>query len=577
VHVRRLTPNRGTLPHMVHSRIASALISLACFAGPLVPACAPAQSVGDADASDAAADASTDDIATDTTTCTPGWIEPFQPSPRARFPAGFLWGSATAPYQIEGGLGGTDWAEWERRGRVVRGERADDGPRSFQFVDDDVRILRESEQNAYRVGVEWARVFPTRAAWDRCRNAPVATRASECTAAASVEGLAYYHRVLSLLRAANITAMVTLQHFSLPAYIDDLSQDWHTQAWMRPTIVQDLAIWAEFAAREFGGDVDWWITLNEPFIVMPAGYLYGVHPPGRTAEFSSLAALGLTMIRAHVAMFDAIHANDTTVAVTSGPLMPARAANVSIAHHVRAFFPHNCVSRADRASADRLEGLLNRLFFDAIVRGNVDLDLSGTIEAGEPMNDPAYRGRADYLGVNYYSLTDVQSNNAIPVLRGIPLPDSLDRGLPKTDFGWDIYPRGFVQVLNWAGTYGLPVVVTENGLADAAGVNRPRFIAEHLAAVAVAIQAGVRVLGYFHWSLLDNFEWAAGYCPRFGLYRTDYTSPMRTRTAGPGVDVYRSIIRAGEVTDALLQAQPMYRTPATFCASAPSILGDAGM
>ncbi len=543
----------------------------------LIAACSPAPAGGDADVGSNDASDVLDDIATDTVTCQPAWLQPFQPSPRARFPAAFLWGSATAAYQIEGGLGNTNWGEWERRGHIARGERSDDGPRSYQFVDDDIRILRDSHQNAYRFGIEWARLFPTRASWDRCRNATAVNRATECRAAASSEGLAYYHHLLSELRAASITALVTLQHFTFPTYIDDLALDWHTQGWMSPTIAQELGLWAEFAGREFGGEVDWWVTLNEPFGVLATAYLGAVHPPGRAAEFDSLPTLGMNMIRSHVAMYDALRTTDTTVAMPTGPVTPARAMNVSIAQHIRAFYPHNCVSRADRLAAERLHYLLNAMFFDAIVRGNVDLNFNGTIDPGEPSNDPAYRGRAEYIGVNYYTLTDVQSNNAIPILRAIPQPDSLDHGLPKTEFGWDIYPRGLVELLNWAGTYGLPVLVTENGLADAMGVNRARYLADHAAAIAVAIQAGVRVLGYFHWSLLDNFEWSAGYCPRFGLYRTDFNSPMRTRTAGPGVDVYRSIIMAGEVTDDLLRAQPMYRTPAMFCDTGPSGTPDAGM
>jgi len=128
--------------------------------------------------------------------------------------------------------------------------------------------------------------------------------------------------------------------------------------------------------------------------------------------------------------------------------------------------------------------------------------------------------------------------------------------------------------LLWANSYGVPLIVTENGIADAADVNRPRYLAEHLAAVAAAIQRGANVLGYFHWSIIDNFEWAGGFCPKLGLYAVDFTNPTRPRTARASAGVYRAIIDANEVSDALLVSQPAYRRPSSFCALSP--VSDAG-
>lgn len=532
-------------------------------------------------------DAADDMPSSDVPACTPPWLaEPFNPTPRARFPSGFLWGSATAPYQIEGGLGNTDWGQWERMGRIVNGERADDGPQSLAHYTDDIRTLTETRQNAYRFGIEWARLFPTREAWLACRRAwapcgsdpPTSACIDGCRGVASSTGVMYYHQVLDALRGAGITSLVTLQHFTLPDYINDLSMDYTTQGWMRAGIVDDLRVWAGFVAAEYGSKVDWWVTLNEPVGVAAVGYLDGRHPPGRRLDIDAVVRVVNNMIDAHVAMYDAIHAADTTLAHSTGPIAPARPAMVSIAHHARRFYGNNCRDRRDAEAAARIDQIFNRLFWDAIVRGNVDRDASGTIDAGEPMNDPAYRGRADWVGINYYTLTTVTQSAVIPVVRGIPQPDEIDRGLPKTDLGWDIYPRGFQDILMWAGSYGLPVVVTENGIADATDTNRARYLTEHLAAVAAAIQSGVNIVGYFHWSTIDNFEWTSGYCPRFGLYSVDYGSPARTRTARASAMVYRQIIEAGEVSDALLTAQQaqMYRTPASFCATMP-MPGDGGM
>jgi beta-glucosidase/6-phospho-beta-glucosidase/beta-galactosidase len=117
----------------------------------------------------------------------------------------------------------------------------------------------------------------------------------------------------------------------------------------------------------------------------------------------------------------------------------------------------------------------------------------------------------------------------------------------------------------WANSYALPIMITENGIADHLDANRPRFLVEHLAAVAAAIQAGANVRGYFHWSSIDNFEWVSGYCPNFGLYSVDRASTVRTRTARPSAALYRQIITAGEITDAMLMSQPAYQTPTSFC------------
>jgi beta-glucosidase len=555
---------------------AAALASTACSSTPAPPDAADAQPSADATDITLPPDAPDDSAPVDA--CAPPWSAPFTPTPRAHFPASFLWGSATAPYQIEGGLDNTDWGQWDLSGHAARMDHANDGPHSLTQYTQDIAALTATGQNAYRMGIEWARVFPTRAAWDACHGATgdAAARAATCHAAASPEGLAYYHTVLAAVRAAHITPLVTLQHFSLPTYLSDLSQDWMTQGWMRGDIADHFAAWAGFVASEYGGEVDWWVTINEPMVVATVGYLDGHAPPGQRLQIDAIVTVVNHMVRAHVAAYDAIHANDTRTAESAGPITPLRPALVSIAQHVRRFFGARCTDRRDATAADRADALFNRLFYEAIVRGNLDANANGTLDPGEPANDPALRGRADYVGINYYSLTAMLNNAAIPLLGALPQDDTVERGLPKTDYGWDIYPRGFVDELTWAGSYALPIVITENGIADATGANRPRFIAEHLAALAYAIQAGVNVVGYFHWSVIDNFEWTAGYCPRFGLYAVDFTDPNRARSPRPGADVFRAIIQAGEVSDALLAAQPAYTRPSAFCPLGVSGL-DGGM
>jgi beta-galactosidase len=497
----------------------------------------------------------------------PPWLGPFNPSPRANFPSTFFWGSATAPYQVEGMLHNTEWYQWESMGHVANNDHADDGDQSLAFYMADVNTLTQTHQNAYRFGIEWARVFPTATQWQMCRNATPATRQTVCHAAADPTGLAYYHSLLAALRTQHITPLVTMQHYSLPTYVNDLTMDYHTQGWQRADLVNDLAAWAAFVAGEYGGEVDWWVTINEPTAFAVTAYFLGAMPPGIQFQPDAVIAAFDNMVHAHAAMYDAIHANDTMIAQASGgPISPAQPAYVSIAQNLARFFGLDPTDSRDAAAAQLADQLYNRAFYEAMVHGNLDANLNGHIDPGEPMNDPALRNRADYLGMNYYTTEIVQHNSAIPILHAIPIPPGNAHGLPLTDYGWDIYPQGLYDTLMWVNAYALPIVISENGIADHADVNRARYIAEHLAAVAAAMQAGAHVIGYFHWSNIDNFEWSAGFCPHFGLFSVDRTSPTRTRTMRPSAMVYQQIIAAGQVTDTLLSAQSAYQSQTTFCA-----------
>lgn len=526
------------------------------------PSPAPADAGRDTAVTDAR-----DDLAGDDTPAVdvPATIEPFDPSPRGGFPPGFLWGSATAPYQIEGGLPHTDWAAWEAMpGRILHGDRADDGPRSATHYEADLDALVETHQNAYRLGFDWSRVFPTRAQWQRCFDAraqPLADFHRVCLAAASPEGVAYYHAVLDAMARRRLTPMVTLYHFVLPDYLNDLTQPVDTQGFVREGITEDFFAWSRFAGVEYGAQVDWWITLNEPLVIAAGGYLMQAFPPGAAANFDRLRTIVRNMIFAHARGYDALHEADTVAAIAGdgGATVPAR---VSIASHNRVFRALRPGNEADEAAAESTRYVNNDLFLNAIVRGDLDVDADGALDG--PMdvrNDPRLRARVDYVGLNYYGLSLVQGVPALPILHGIPAQTGLATPLPKSDLDWDIYPQGFLLVLREVQRYGLPIVVTENGVADDAGTNRPRYLAEHLAVLARAIREGVPVQGYFHWSVIDNFEWAEGFCPRFGLYRVDYTDPNRRRVATPGAMTYRRIIDDNAVSDALLQSLPAYAPP----------------
>ncbi len=286
--------------------------------------------------------------------------------------------------------------------------------------------------------------------------------------------------------------------------------------------------------------------------------MQGSFPPGDVLDVSRALNIVKIEARAHAACFDAIHAADTVDADGDG-----KAALVSVAAHQRTFHPYDPTNPDDVTAAARVDYIWNQWFLNAIVLGNWDdnLDQSYT-EAGDAKGDPTLVGRADYIGVNYYSDTLVSAHTGLvlPVINAAVYEANMPTPRPKTDFGWDIYPEGLGTVLDQAAKlWGKPLVVTENGIADAADANRARFLLEHLYQLGWAMQRGDQVLGYFHWALVDNFEWANGFCPHFGLTSYDKTSGARTVKKSAGT--YQSIITRGKVTTDDVAAAAPYAAP----------------
>ena len=323
----------------------------------------------------------------------------------------------------------------------------------------------------------------------------------------------------------------------------------------------DFTRWCTFAAARWGSLVDWWATINEPLPFVLGGFVDGAYPPGDLLDVSRAIAVVKDEARAHAACFDAIHAADTIDADGDG-----KAAWVSVAKHQRTFHPYDPTDPDDAPAAARVDYIWNQWFLNAIVRGDWDDDLDGSYTSpGDVQGEPTLVGRADYVGVNYYSDTLVSAHHGLvlPVIDAAIYQADLPTGRPKTDFGWDIYPEGFGAVLDETAAYGLPMVVTENGLADAPDANRARFLLEHLYQLGWAMQRGDRVLGYFHWTLVDNFEWDSGYCPRFGLF--SYDASTGARSAKGSLATYTSIIQSGRVTTAAVDAAAPYAPPPMEC------------
>ncbi|WP_306208203.1 GH1 family beta-glucosidase [Actinoplanes sp. RD1] len=447
-----------------------------------------------------------------------------------QMPDGFVWGAATAAYQIEGGAaedgrGESIWDVFCRTpGAVAGGASGAVACDSYHRWRDDVALLAELGVDAYRFSVSWPRVLPAGAG------------------AVNKAGLDYYDRLVDALCERGVRPFVTLYHWDLPQALEDAGGGWR----VRDT-AQHFVEYAAVVAARLGDRVRDWITLNEPYCSSIVGYAEGRHAPGARDGHGALAAAHHLLV-GHGLAVPAIRAASpgarVGITLNLSPAVPATG------------------SEADRAAAARMDLMLNRQFTDPVLGGAYP---EGFEELYAGVSDLSFRhdgdlaligAPLDFLGVNYYyriHAADVPHDQPDPALRSacdIGVRSVPREGVPVTDLGWPIEPQGLHDTLRGlAGRFPQlpPVYVTENGVAELREDTGPdprriQFVAEHVAAAAAA---GIDLRGYFYWSLLDNFEWARGYGPRFGLVHVDY--PTGTRTPRASYHWLRENLRATSV------------------------------
>jgi beta-glucosidase len=436
-----------------------------------------------------------------------------------RFPEGFVWGAATAAYQIEGGAreGGRGESIWDRfctlPGKVRNG---DDGLVACDFYhrsDEDIALMLELGLDAFRLSIAWPRVLP------------------DGRGQVNAAGLDFYDRLIDRLLASGIQPFVTLYHWDLPQVLEDAG------GWPERSTAEAFVEYVEAVAARLGDRVTRWITHNEPWVASWLGYGSGEHAPGRTSDADAVAA-------AHHLLWS--HGLAVEVLRRESPR-----AEVGISLNLLDAVPAS--DRAEDAAAARMvDGHANRWFLDPIFRGAYPTDL--------PYEPPVRDGDLetiaapiDFLGINYYfrAVTQAAADGGRPTWVHVP-------GSPYTDMGWEVFPDGFRDTLvRVHRDYGPRAIhVTENGAAygdvrrhdgSVLDPERQDFLRDHIAAVGQAIEAGAPVRGYFVWSLLDNFEWAFGYAKRFGLVFVDYPTLERVPKASFGW--YRDFIASQRETE----------------------------
>jgi beta-glucosidase len=447
------------------------------------------------------------------------------------FPDGFLWGAATAAYQIEGAAAEDSrspsiWDTFSRvPGAVVDGDTGDVACDHYHRMPEDVAMMRDLGLASYRFSVSWGRVRPDGGAVEQ-------------------RGLDFYRRLVDELNDAGIRPWLTLYHWDLPQALEDQG------GWTNRDTAYRFAEFAATVHDAIGDRVTSWTTLNEPWCSAFLGYTGGQHAPGRQEGVAGLVAAHHLLL-GHGLAVDELRRRgaDNELGVTL---------NFTVAD------PHDPADELDRDAARRIDGLHNRVFLDPVFRGHYPADvLADTADLlwqGEPWPSVVQDGDLglisaplDFLGVNYYkgdsvsgrphaAVTGVDGAHAARPTR-TPFVGCEDvtfpsRGLPVTDMGWEVQPEGLTRLLvRLANEYDVPpMYLTENGAAYAdvpaadGAVHDPDrigYLAGHLRALHAAIELGADVRGYFYWSLLDNFEWAYGYAKRFGIVYVDYETLER--------------------------------------------------
>jgi beta-glucosidase len=449
---------------------------------------------------------------------------PYQKDPtlsttNLRFPDGFVWGAATSSYQIEGGWDADGKGEsiWDRfcrhPGRIANGENGEIACDHYHRWKEDVGLMRRLGLHAYRFSISWPRVLPA-------GRGPT-----------SAQGLGFYDRLVDELHAAGIQPFATLYHWDLPQALHE------SGGWPARDTCQAFADYAGLVASRLADRVRFWITINEPRVVMCEGYTAGTHAPGVQNPAVALQVAHHLLV-AHGLAVQALRAVDPALQVG----IALNQSGVEAATD----------APEDLDAAERAWKMHEAPFLDALFSGVIPPDPWKSLTETPAMVQPADPGLIaqplDFVGLNFYSRHRVRAAG----------PVEPDPNIEYTDMGWEVHAPSLRRVLNrMHRDYRLPpAYVTENGAAFPDQISedgtihddrRQAYLRAHLTQLHHAWQDGVDVRGYFVWSLLDNFEWTRGYSKRFGIIHVDHqTQERRIKQSG---EWYARLIRTNAVSE----------------------------
>jgi beta-glucosidase len=432
------------------------------------------------------------------------------------FPAGFQWGVSTSAHQFEGGNVHNQWHQWEARGRIRSGESCGAACDWWLHIEADLDRAQQLGLNALRLSVEWSRLEPTPNKWDK----PAIRR---------------YREILKAIRRRGMRVFISLHHFTHPTWFEYKGAFTSSEG---PGLFE---LFAERAVTEFGDLCTDWVTFNEPNVYAAFGYLFGEFPPGRVNDFQfGLAAL-LGTHRAHGLAYDAIHRLQAD-------------AGVGIAVHYVIFRAQG------RSLANRL---LARVYDAAFNRSTLSLLLTGSMPGTMSVlagRIPEVIGKIDFVGLNVYNRLHVRWPERKDKTGGIFVPPDVPQGDHGIDLPYgEAYPDGVITAVETYSQLRKPIYILENGVPDRTDRIRPWVIVNTLRNISELLRRGFDVRGYFHWSLLDNFEWNEGWKLRFGLFEVD----PRTQKRSPRLSarLYRDIVMQNSISETVLEQFGELRVP----------------
>lgn len=414
------------------------------------------------------------------------------PSVKFTFPANFLWGTSTSSHQVEGNNTNNNWSLWEAEpGRIKTGEVSGIacdwwGGRWRE----DFKRAADSGQNTLRLSIEWSRIQPKPDSWDE-------------------SAIDTYREMIHGMISLRLRPMVTLHHFTDPIWFTEKG------GWENDDAPQLFLKYAQKIVPALKSIVKDWVTINEPNMVVFCGYISGHFPPGKTKSIKKAHQVTVKMIKAHASVYEYIHQQQED-------------ASVGISQNYRDLFPKT-KSIVDRFATNASHKLYNNAIMDVLSKGSFRY-------GPYSISLPKAKNTLDFVGLNYYSGNQVHFTFNVNEFLTYPKGASLsDNGFVANE------PESFYRGLTWASSYGVPVIVTENGVENDEDTFRREYLAEHIHQLWRAWSNGMPIRGYYHWSLVDNFEWENGWSYRFGLWRLNIETQERTKR--PSVDFYEQICR----------------------------------
>ena len=413
----------------------------------------------------------------------------------SQFPRSFAWGTATAAHQVEGNNINNNWYQWELQFDENNVSRIHNGDRSALAADhwnrypEDIKLMKELGVNHYRFSIEWSRIEPQKGTIDQ-------------------SALIHYRKMTKALIEANITPVITLHHFTHPIWFEAMG------AFEKADNIKHFVEFSEIVFNELGDLIPIWCTINEPAIFVSEGYFNGVFPPGK--KDTELAGVVMkNLLNAHVEVYRHLKS------LPNGPSV-----KIGIVKNIFQFDPFRRWHVLDWFISRILNDIFTNEPLNFFKYGKSSFYMPGMVD-DEIINAEAV-GSLDFIGLNYYSRMHVkgQINQKEPFVIKTRKKDI------QTDMDYSMYGEGLYRALHTISSLGVPIYITENGLADSSDKIRPIFIKRYLYATSKALKDGLDIRGYFYWSLMDNFEWAKGYEMKFGLYKVDFNTQKRTLREG---------------------------------------------